>query len=285
MGAEAAFSGGAKSLRGAVLAAFGFLIFSTGCASTTPAGTRPDPLEGMNRAFFSFNICLDDYALGPVARGYKKVTPAPMRRSVSNFFYNVDFPERLVSSIGQAEAGKAATEVARFGVNTTVGLAGLFDPASHFGLGKYDEDLGQMMGRWGIPGGPYWVLPILGPSNPRDTAGFVAQRFLNPFFWLDYFETNYVSLGTGTFNILNARAEADEEIASARQSALDYYVFVRDAYQSRREAQIRDEEPPESGTGDEAQDDLYDDLYDEPDSGDTDEQEESTSDQPLPELP
>ena len=250
------------------LAFAALLASASACASTSgpdPAGVQPDPLQGMNRAFFSFNVFLDDYALGPAARGYKFITPSVFRRSVTNFFYNVDFPKRFVSSVGQAEVGKAATEVARFGVNTTVGLAGFFDPASHFGLGKYDEDIGQMFGRWGIPPGPYWVLPLLGPSNPRDTVGFAAETFLSPFFWLDYFETNYVSLGTGLFSGLNTRAERDDEIAAARESALDYYVFVRDAYTSRREAQIRDEKPPEPGadTG-EAPDDLYE-VYEEED--------------------
>lgn len=249
------------------LAALTLLVVgTTGCASTQP-GSRPDPLHRVNRPVFRFNVFVDDWAIGPVARGYKKITPSAMRRSVTNFFYNIDFPKRFVSSLGQAEGGKAASEIARFSINTTLGLAGFFDPATRFfELEKYDEDIGQMLGRWGIPGEPYWVLPILGPSNPRDTAGFVAQIYLNPFFWLDYFETNYVALGTGLFRALNLRAEYDEQIASARRSALDYYIFVRDAYQARREAQIRNEPLPELGSAAEAQDDLYDDLYDEPES-------------------
>ncbi len=246
-------------------AALVVVLAATGCASTPP-GATPDPLQPVNRAIFGFNVFVDDHAIGPAARGYKRITPDRFRRSVSNFFYNVDFPERFVSSLGQAEGGRAATEVARFTVNTTVGLAGFFDPASHFGLGKYDEDLGQMMGRWGIPPGPFWVIPLLGPSNPRDTVGLVASRFLNPFFWLDYFVTDYVALGTGVFQAFNFRAQADEQIATARRSALDYYVFVRDAFVARRKAQIRNEEPPDPDASEQQEDDLYDDLYDDPDS-------------------
>ncbi len=274
-----------RAARRAAVTACGVLVLglTTGCATSGPGGQTRDPLQGVNRAVFGFNVFVDDWALGPTARGYKKITHPRMRQSVTNFFYNLDFPKRFVASVGQAEGEKAATEVGRFVVNTTIGVAGLFDPATHFGMARFDEDIGQMFGRWGVPGGPYWVLPLLGPSNPRDTTGYIAQVFLNPFFWLDYHETNYVSLGTGLFRALNARAEADEQIAAARRSALDYYIFVRDAFIARREAQIRNEPLPEPGAASEAQDDLYDDdLYDDPGAGDGPEAGEETNDAEAP---
>ncbi len=109
-------------------------------------------------------------------------------------------------------------------------------------------------------------MPLLGPSNPRDTFAYAAEVFFNPFFWLDYFETDFVTLGVGSYRVLHQRAQADEQIEGARESALDFYVFARDAYTSRREAQVRNEEIPEPGSGN-VPDDLYDDVYDDPDAG------------------
>ena len=176
-------SGWGRAARRAASIGVGLLVLGlgTGCATKGPGGETRDPLQGVNRPIFGFNVFLDDWAVGPAARGYKKITHPRMRQSVTNFFYNLDFPKRFVASVGQAEGEKAATEVGRFVVNTTIGVAGFFDPATRFGMARYDEDIGQMFGRWGIPGGPYWVLPLLGPSNPRDTTGYIAQVFLNPF--------------------------------------------------------------------------------------------------------
>ncbi len=242
----------------------GLLIWlALGCVNSTSTPPTADPLRSINRPIFRFNVALDDYVAGPVARGYKRVTPQRMRTSVTNFFYNVDFPKRFVSSVGQAEGHKAASEVARFAVNSTFGIGGLFDLASRMGLEKYDEDVGQMLGRWGLPGGPYWVLPILGPSNPRDTVGIAGEAFLSPIFWVSRLWINYLGLGLGVLNQVNRRAEFDEEIADFRRGALDLYVSTRDAYLSRREAQIANEDP--DAKDDEPGDDLYD-FDEEPDA-------------------
>jgi len=230
------------------------LSIGTGCASwNAPPG---DPLQPINKPIFRFNVAADDYVIGPVARGYKFVTPQLFRTGVTNFFYNTKFPRRFVSSVGQLKGRKAAGEVGRFVVNSTVGMAGLFDVATDMGMARYDEDMGQMFGYWGIPGGPYWMLPILGPSNPRDTAGIVAEIFLSPFFWVSRVVDGPYFIGMGVFDNLNRRAEVDEELAAFRRSALDYYVAVRDAYLARREAQIADKDP--DAEADEPDDDLYD---------------------------
>ncbi len=232
-----------------------------GCASTLPPDGQPDSWERVNRPFQSFNTGVDDYALGPVSHGWKFVSAQFMRDSLSNFFFNWKFPERFVSSLGQAEAGKVATEVGRFTVNTTIGLAGFFDVATPIGLSRYDEDLGQMFGRWGIPPGPYWVIPLYGPSNPRDATGDVLGTFLSPFVYFG----PWVSGISGAVNLVNARAQADEEIENAKRTALDYYVFVRNAYVQRRDHQVRDlDEAPDSPHGDEY--DYYYDYEDEPDA-------------------
>jgi phospholipid-binding lipoprotein MlaA len=169
---------------------------------------------------------------------------------VARFFFNWRFPSRFVSSVGQGDATKAVTEVGRFVVNTTIGIVGLFDPATSIGLARYDEDVGQMFGRWGIPPGPYWVIPLIGPSDPRDAVGLVCDTLLNPFAWVPVV---WIPYATGALNVVNARAQADKQIENAKRTALDYYVFVRDAYTQHRANAVRDSGPAGSGTYD-----LYD---------------------------
>jgi phospholipid-binding lipoprotein MlaA len=222
---------------------------AVGCASGPPA----DPWQEVNRPVFQMNDGLDRWVLRPVARGWTFVTFEELRESVSRFYFNARFPVRFVSSLGQGKGEEALNEVGRFLVNTTVGVAGLFDPATEFGFPRSDEDVGQMFGRWGIPAGPYWVIPLLGPSSPRDAAGMVGDLLLSPFLWIDA-----PVYGLGVVNAINSRALADAEIENAKRTALDYYVFVRDAYVQNRQAAVEDRST--GGTGG-----PYDDLYDLPD--------------------
>jgi phospholipid-binding lipoprotein MlaA len=255
--------------RGALLAAAALLAVA--CASPPPsAGGVADPWQAWNRPVFKFNTKVDDYVLAPVAHGWIFITPQLVRDSVGRFFFNASFPSRFVSSVGQGEALKALTEVGRFLVNTTIGIGGLLDPATKIGLARYDEDIGQMFGRWGIPPGPYWVIPLLGPSDPRDAVGRLGDAVLNPFFWLPPFWLPYA---TGALNVVNSRALADKQIQNARRTALDYYVFVRDAFLQNRASAVRDANTPaQAGTG------AYD-LYSAP--GDYDLPEEPKTDAPT----
>jgi phospholipid-binding lipoprotein MlaA len=207
-------------------------LIAGACASSSP--NPADPWQGANRPVFQFNDGVDRYVLGPVARGWTFITWDGLRDSVAKFMYNASFPSRFVSNVGQAEGQQAIIEVARFGINTTVGIAGLFDPATKWGLPRRDEDVGQMFGRWGIPPGPYWQVPLFGPSDPRDLVGFLFDTALSPLFW-------FVP-GAGLVNVVNSRARADDRIEAARRSALDYYVFVRDAYTQYRESAVRNSE-------------------------------------------
>lgn len=191
--------------------------------------TIRDPLESVNRPVFSVNRNFDDYALRPLARGWKFITPAPMRRSITNVWRNFTFPQRFVSAMGQAEFRDAHVELARFLVNSTVGIGGLFDPATRLGLDRFEGDLGMMFARWGVPPGPFIMVPIMGPSTPRDTVGDVLALALNPLLWVG------VSMPPiGILFAINGRAEADEAIETSKEAALDYYVFVRDAFIQRR---------------------------------------------------
>ncbi len=236
-----------RSLR--IRAALAVLSFAAGCASGPPE----DPWQGFNRPVFRFNEAADRYVVGPAAMGWTFVTFEGLRHSVKRFFFNAKFPSRFVSSLGQGEGGKAADEVGRFLVNTTVGLGGLFDPATHFGFPRHDEDIGQMFGRWGIPSGPFVVLPVLGPSNPREIAGLIGDSALSVFRWIPGPVT-----GTGVLNAVNSRALADDEIRQARKTALDLYVFTRDAFLQNRAAAIADDEPKVGAEGAGPSGDLYD---------------------------
>jgi phospholipid-binding lipoprotein MlaA len=236
---------------------FSLVGLLTGCCGSSPG--QPDPYGGVNRAFFGFNDGVDRYALEPAAKGWTFITPEAFRVALDKAFKNLKFPVRFVSNLGQGEVVRAGSELARFITNSTLGMAGFFDPATRIGLAKYDEDFGQMFGRWGISSGPYWVIPIVGPSNPRDGVGYVFDSALNPLTLL-----GPIAILIRIPEMVNGRAIAAEQIDLARAAALDYYVFVRDAYIQRRLAQIRNEELSGSEPGGRLADELYevpDDLY------------------------
>jgi phospholipid-binding lipoprotein MlaA len=150
-----------------------------GCA-TLPAGSTQDlrdHIERFNRAMFKFNTALDHAILRPVARGYVKVTPRPVRTGVTNFLSNLGYTKTIGNDIFQAQFRDFGNDIARLVVNTTIGIGGVFDPASGFGLEKHDRDFGQSLGKWGLPTGSYLVLPLLGPTDVRDGLGSVPDRF------------------------------------------------------------------------------------------------------------
>jgi phospholipid-binding lipoprotein MlaA len=216
----------------------------------SPATTEYDPLEPFNRKVFWFNDHVDTYVLEPVAKGWNYVLPRRVQTSISNFFWNLHFPIDMVNAALQGKFKDAGSDVGRFLINTTVGVAGFFDPATSLGLEQRWEDFGQTLGWWGICPGPYLVLPILGPSNIRDAGGLAVDTAtsITPFF-----VDSYILLGARTVELVNVRARYLEEIRRSKESALDYYTFIRNAYLQRRAALIRDEEAPAPA----AQEDLY----------------------------
>jgi phospholipid-binding lipoprotein MlaA len=216
--------------------------------ASTSASYR-DPLEGMNRKIFWFNDKVDVWVLEPAAKGWKFITPRRARTSVSNFFGNLRFPIIAMNDLLQGKFVDSATDVGRFAVNTTVGVLGFFDPATHFGLEKHNEDFGQTLGVWGLPPGPYLVVPLLGPSNPRDLLGFGVDY---AFSVTPFFVDQYVLIGVRALDIVNERALILDEVRDAKDAAIDYYSFVRDAYAQRREALISDGE-----VSPKLQEDLY----------------------------
>ncbi len=234
----------------------GFSVVLGGCATTSskpaPATAQAqedqeaefdegDPWENFNRAMYSFNNKIDKAILAPVARGYSKL-PSPVTTGVGNFFSNLFEPTTIINDLLQGKVGQAVEDTTRFLLNTTVGIAGLFDVAKHVDLPKNDEDFGQTLARWGVGDGPYLVLPILGPSNVRDTVGRL------PYF----FGTDPILLveGSGTRLGLRALEVTDVRYRLLRtdrllKMQLDPYIFVREGYLQRRENLIWDGNPPE----------------------------------------
>jgi phospholipid-binding lipoprotein MlaA len=196
-----------------------------------------DPIEPVNRRVFWFNDKLDTYILEPTARGWNWLMPAPVQRSISRFFDNVRFPVIALNDLLQGKFTACGSDIGRFAVNTTVGVLGFMDPAAGWGLERHDEDFGQTLGVWGVPFGPYLVLPLLGPSNPRDATGLVADSFALVYPWL---VPIYYTIGPVAVETVNARSQMLVEVREAKRAAVDYYVFVRDAYAQRRARQVKD---------------------------------------------
>jgi phospholipid-binding lipoprotein MlaA len=208
------------------------------CASLPPGERDPrDPMERFNRSMYKFNDTLDRGVARPAAKAYVKVTPAPVRTGVSNFFRNLNSVTVIANNLLQAKPRAFFTETARLVVNTTIGIGGLFDPASQFGIPAGDEDFGQTLGRWGVKSGPYIVLPVLGPSTVRDTVGLVGDQFTDPKYYL--IDDFWVNAGLTVLSLVDSRAGllgTDEVLASS----FDPYVFMRNAYLQRREFQVSD---------------------------------------------
>ena len=198
-----------------------------------------DPLEPINRAFFVFNDKMYFWVLKPLASGYKYVAPEPVRVGVGNFFYNLAFPIRFVSCALQGKVFEASEEIRRFVVNTTVGVAGFIDVATHkMEIKKYEEDLGQTFGLWGIGPGFYINWPILGPSNVRDTFGFVGDAFLYPVSFI--IEPSGYTLAINAFDIVNQTSLRIGDYEDLKKAAFDPYVALRDAYYQNRRSKIEE---------------------------------------------
>jgi phospholipid-binding lipoprotein MlaA len=224
-----------------------------------------DPLEPVNRAIFKFNDTLDVWVLEPVAKGWNFIVPGGMQQSLDNFFENLRFPVVFVNSVLQAKPAAAGTALGRFTINTLFGVVGLFDPAQAAGLQRVDEDFGQTLGRWGLGGGPYLVLPLLGPSNVRDGVGLGVDAVTRV--WPYFVEPEVVWAVTG-INVVNTRSLYLDVVRDAKRDSLDYYSAVRDAYLQRRADLIADRLTGDNGEEPETGDD--DDLYYPEESGDDD---------------
>ncbi len=220
-----------------VIAALGGICVAPRAVAAADGQTYRDPLEGMNRGIFWFNDKVDVYALEPAGKVWDAVMPDRVKRSLANFFGNLRFPIVAGNDLLQAKFQHAASDVGRFVVNTTVGVAGFFDPATGWGLEAHDEDFGQTLGYWGVPPGPFLMLPFWGPSNPRDTVGLAADSFSTVY---PYFVGFYYTTGARTVDVINTRALFLKQVQEAKAASLDYYAAVRSAYIQHRKAQVND---------------------------------------------
>jgi len=214
-----------------------FALLLAGCA-TIPSG-KPDPRdpwEGFNRASYKFNDALDRAIAKPVAKGYKKVTPRVVRTGVSNFISNLGTITTVVNDVLQGKMKQAGHDSGRFLLNSTIGLAGLFDPASAAGLERNDEDFGQTLGKWGVRSGPYLMLPILGPSTVRDTVARIPDQFTYPVNYLEDDSTRYIIRGLDFLDLRAGLLDLDPQI----EKSYDKYAFIRNAWLQRREFLVTD---------------------------------------------
>ena len=222
-------------LRSVALATAALLL--AGCA--TKASTPGDPLESYNRAVFKFNDAVDRAALKPAATVYKEATPRFVQTGVNNFFGNLGDIWSAANNLMQGKGEAGMTDFTRFTLNTTFGLAGLLDIASEAGLQKHNEDFGQTLGHWGVASGPYFMIPILGPSTVRDTAALPLDMAADPWTYVDPVSAR--NWGTA-LRIVDKRAEILDASNLVEEAALDRYVFIRDGYMQRRESQVFDGE-------------------------------------------
>jgi len=221
-------------------------------ANVVVASELNDPWESVNRSIFSFNEGLDAYVAKPIAQGYQAITPTVVDTGISNFFSNLEDVLIVFNDLFQLKPVQAASDTARFAVNTTLGLLGFIDVASHMGLVKHNEDLGQTLGYWGVGAGPYVMLPVLGPSNLRDSFGLAGDAATG----LGYTALGQTSMQTfGLWSLRNVDVRADL-IASEGLVTGEKYSFFRSFYQQRREYLVND------GIVEDDFDDDFDDEFD-----------------------
>ena len=227
------------------LVALVLLLLVAGCA-TTGSTDMHDPWEKMNRATWSFNESADIAIVQPLARGYNKL-PGFAREGVGNFFGNLDDVATGPNNVFQGKPVDGASDLARVVVNSVFGVFGLWDVATPLGLEKHNEDLGQTLAVWGVPSGPYFVIPVFGPSTVRDAAA----RPIDPSFFYSYGIDNLaVNLGLYVTDVVRTRANLLQADKVLDEAALDRYTFVRDAWLQRRRNQIYDGKPPKEADED-----------------------------------
>ena len=237
----------ARARTGALLLGLSCLAI-LGCASQAPLKRDPrDPWERLNRTTFAVNQKLDRAIAKPVARTYRRVTPHFVQTGVSNFMDNINYPIVIVNDLLQAKFKPALSDTGRFVLNTTAGVAGLFDPASAAGLDKNQEDFGITLGKWGIHPGPYLVLPILGPSDVRDGIGRVADEFVTP---QNYISNNGVRYSLDGVYYVDLRARL-LDVEGALDNAFDRYAVLRSVYLQHRQYKISGDEQSEDVPEDE----------------------------------
>jgi len=230
------------------LAALGAVVLLAGCATPPPVDDTEamaefqeadDPIEPTNRVFYAINDGLDTYALRPAAQAYHYAVPHPVRNGVHNVLSNLGGPVLITADMLQGKPRRAGDAVMRFLINSTIGVAGIFDVADSLGYPTHDNDSGITLASWGLPEGPFLFLPILGPTNPRDTTGFGTDFVIDPFTWIGA-GAAVSTLGwtkTGA-NAIDSRERVLDPVDQIKKTALDPYATFRSLYRQHRQSEI-----------------------------------------------
>ena len=225
-----------------------FALGLTACATKPPASDAAaveeynennDPVEPLNRATYAVSDGIDTYVLAPVARAYRYAVPGAIRRPVHNVLQNLTTPVLFINDVVQTKPRRAGDTFMRFVINSTVGVAGVFDVASGWGYPVHDNDFGMTLALWGIPEGPFLFLPLLGPSDPRDATGYGVDILFDPLTYVPHgygFHTgNDVRTGVA---IVDGRERVLDEVASIKKTALDPYATFRSLFRQNRENEV-----------------------------------------------
>ncbi|SRR5579883_1620417 len=233
-----------RTCQAAILA---LALLAGGCASIGQNQPDPDtaavydPLENVNRFFFDLNQRLDRHAGAPIAEAYKDNVPGKVRGSLHNVLDNLGGPVTVANSLLQARLRSAVTAAGRFIVNSTIGVAGIFDVATGWGLPGRNRDFGETMGTYGVPPGPYLVLPFRGSTDVRDFAGNYIDGYASPLRYVRYDGNNYVGLVKSTLGSMDNRSNNIVTLQDIQRSSVDYYATMRTLYMERRARLIEDE--------------------------------------------
>lgn len=241
-----------KNARAGCVGALLALLAASGCAANMPenaARSEVDPWEPMNRRIDAFNTELDRVTLKPITKGYQKVVPKFMQKGVTNFSMNLRGPLHIINNFLQGQGREGLSETGRFLANSTIGVLGLFDVASRMGLARYQEDFGQTLAVWGVPSGPYVIVPFLGPQTLRDALALPLDFLADP---LTHYENDRIRYSLWALRMIDLRARL-LGIESFVEDSFDRYIAVRESYLQNRLYQIYDGNPPED-------EDFYDDF-------------------------
>lgn len=222
-------------------------LVAAGCAGVSASNTAVtdpnDPYEAQNRQVFALNEAVDRNFMLPVAKFYVRTVPEPARDGIHNFLGNLDVPVTFANDVLQGAPERAADSLGRFTINSTLGIGGLIDVAAKLGIPEHDSDFGETLGVWGVGDYPYLVLPVLGPSNPRDALGYGVDIVMDPSTWISWRSDIYYKVGRDAFKFVDERAQNIDTIAEIERSSVDLYATLRSLYRQHREAQINRGQP------------------------------------------